>query len=132
MQKPVILFDGECNLCSWSVQFIIKRDPRAHFRFAALQSPAGQRLIEACGAAARGADSVVLLEGASCYTRSDAALRIARRLSGAWPLLGALAVVPRPLRDRVYDAIARNRSRWFGRADACLVPTPALRDRFLD
>ena len=132
MQKPVILFDGECNLCSRSVQFIIKRDPRARFRFAALQSPAGQRLLEACGADARGADSVVLLEGASCYTRSDAALRIARRLSGAWPLLGTLAVVPRPLRDRVYDAIARNRFRWFGRADACLVPTPALRERFLD
>jgi predicted DCC family thiol-disulfide oxidoreductase YuxK len=132
MQKPVILFDGECNLCSRSVQFIIKRDPRVRFRFAALQSPAGQRLLEACGADARGADSVVLLEGPNCYTRSDAALRIARRLSGAWPLLGALMVVPRPLRDRVYDAIARNRFRWFGRADACLVPTPALRDRFLD
>ena len=78
MQKPVILFDGECNLCSRSVQFIIKRDPRARFRFAALQSPAGQRLLEACGADARGADSVVLLEGASCYTRSDAALRAKR------------------------------------------------------
>jgi predicted DCC family thiol-disulfide oxidoreductase YuxK len=131
MQQAVILFDGECNLCSWSVQFIIKRDPQAHFRFAALQSPAGRRLLGACGADGPAADSVVLIEGASCYTRSDATLRIARRLAGAWPLLATLAVVPRPLRDWAYDAVARKRFRWFGRADSCLVPTPALRDRFV-
>lgn len=131
MAKLTILFDGECNLCSRSVQFIIKHDPRAHFRFAALQSPAGRRLLEACGAGARAADSVVLIEGACCYTRSDAALRIARHLAGARPLLGMLAAVPRPLRDWAYDIIARNRFGWFGRADACLVPTPALRDRFV-
>jgi predicted DCC family thiol-disulfide oxidoreductase YuxK len=132
MSKPIILFDGECNLCSWSVQFIIRRDPKARFRFAALQSPAGWRLLAERGIDARGFDSVVLLDGARWYARSGAALRIARRLSGAWPLLGALLVVPRPLRDWAYDVVARRRYGWFGRADACMVPTPALRERFLD
>jgi predicted DCC family thiol-disulfide oxidoreductase YuxK len=131
MATPVILFDGECNLCSWSVQFIIKRDPLARFQFAALQSPAGQRLLAERGIDTRGIDSVVLIEGAAWYARSDAALRIARRLSGLWPLLGALLVVPRPLRDWAYDIVARKRYRWFGRAESCMLPTPELRGRFL-
>ena len=132
MSQPVILFDGVCNLCAWSVQFIIRRDPCGQFRFAALQSPVGQRLLAERGADARGLDSVVLIEGARWYARSDAALRIARRLSGAWPLLALLRVLPRPLRDWAYDFVARNRYRWFGRQDACMLPTPTLRARFLE
>lgn len=132
MNQPVILFDGVCNLCAWSVQFIIRRDPRGRFRFAALQSPAGRRLLAERGADMRGLDSVVLVEGSRWYARSDAALRIARHLRGGWPLLALLRVVPRPLRDWAYDVIARNRYRWFGRQEACMLPTPALRERFLE
>jgi predicted DCC family thiol-disulfide oxidoreductase YuxK len=98
MDRPIILFDGECNLCSWSVRFIVKHDWHGVFQFAALQSPAGQRLLEERGINAHGIDSVVLLDGGTWYARSDAALRIARRLSGAWPLASALLSVPRPLR----------------------------------
>jgi predicted DCC family thiol-disulfide oxidoreductase YuxK len=131
MNQPVILFDGECNLCSWSVQFIIRRDPSAVFRFAALQSPIGRQLLAVCEVDPLALDSLVLVEGAASYVRSDAALRIVCRLGGLWPLLGVLTLVPRSLRDWAYDVIARNRLRWFGRADSCLVPTPALRERFL-
>lgn len=132
MNQPIILFDGVCNLCAWSVQFIIKRDPRGLFRFAALQSPVGQRLLAERGADARVLDSVVLIEGARWYARSDASLRVARHLSGGWPLLALLRVVPRPLRDWAYEIVARNRYGWFGRQQACMLPTPALRERFLD
>ena len=130
--EEVILFDGECNLCDWSVRFVVRHDPRGRFRLAALQSPAGQRLLAERGVDPRGIDSVVLIEGERWYARSEAALRIARGLAGPWPLLSALRIVPRPLRDWAYDAVARNRFRWFGRRDACLLPTPALRERFLD
>ena len=131
MDQPVILFDGVCNLCAWSVQFIIKRDPQAHFMFASMQSPAGQRLLAERGLDQQAADSFVLIEGASHYTSSDAALRVARRLAWPWPLLSALVIVPRPLRDWAYSVIARNRYRWFGQPDACMLPTPELRERFL-
>lgn len=131
MERPVILFDGVCNLCSWSVRFIVARDRRALFRFAALQSPAGARLLSERGVDPRAVDSVMLIEGGRWYTSSDAAVRIARRLGGPWRLAGALLAVPRPLRDWAYGVVARNRYRWFGKADVCLVPSPALRDRFL-
>ena len=127
-----MLFDGVCDLCAGSVRFIIARDPGSYFRFASLQSDTGRRLLESHGYEPGALSSVVLLEGGRSYERSAAALRIARRLSGGWPALGALKVVPRPLRDLVYDWIAANRYRWFGKRDACMVPTPELRARFLD
>ncbi|HEV3200166.1 MAG TPA: thiol-disulfide oxidoreductase DCC family protein [Bryobacteraceae bacterium] len=128
---PVVLFDGVCNLCNRSVQFIIAHDPSARFRFAPLDSAAARSLIDE--AAPRGPlpDSIVLMERRRTYTRSAAALRIARRLRFPWPLLYAFIVVPRPLRDIVYDFIARHRYRWFGKRDTCMVPTPELRARFL-
>lgn len=130
---PVVLFDGVCNLCQWSVRFIVRRDRRGVFRFAALQSPAGRALLAGHRLAdAQAPDSVVLLEGGRASTGSTAALRIARRLDGAWPLLYALVAVPRPLRDALYRFVARNRYRWFGRQAACMPPTPELRARFLD
>jgi predicted DCC family thiol-disulfide oxidoreductase YuxK len=131
IEQPVVLFDGVCNLCNSSVQFIIARDPSARFRFATLQSPTAQRLIEESGAGSPLPDSIVLLENGKLYTRSTAALRIARRLQFPWPLLYAWIVVPRLLRDVAYDWIARNRYRWFGKRDACMMPTPELRARFL-
>ena len=132
IQQPVILFDGECNLCTSSVQFVIERDPGAYFRFASLQSPAGKRLLAQQGLSGQQIDSVALIDGPSCFTKSDAALRIARQLSGWWPLLGLLAIVPRPLRDWGYDIVAANRYRWFGKQNSCMVPTPELRNRFLE
>lgn len=126
MEHPVILFDGVCNLCHGAVRFIIRRDRAARFRFASLQSEPGRRL-----AAGPAPDSILLVENGLRYDRSTAALRIARRLDGAWPLLYAFIVVPRPLRDALYAWIARHRYRWFGRLDACPLPDPRLADRFL-
>jgi predicted DCC family thiol-disulfide oxidoreductase YuxK len=128
---PVILFDGVCNLCNASVLFVIDRDPRGQFAFAPLQSEHGMALLREHGYRGDALTTVLLLEDGRLYDRSTAALRIARRLSGLWPLLSAFRVVPRPIRDVVYDWLARHRYRWFGRTDACRVPTPELRSRFL-
>jgi predicted DCC family thiol-disulfide oxidoreductase YuxK len=127
-ETPVILFDGVCNLCTGSVRFVIERDSRRLFRFASLQSPVAEKLLGERG----GNESVVLLEKGKAYRRSTAALRIARRLDGLWPLLAALLIVPRPLRDAVYDWIGRRRYRWFGKRDACWRPQAQLAERFLD
>ncbi|MBB6097698.1 putative DCC family thiol-disulfide oxidoreductase YuxK [Deinobacterium chartae] len=130
LQPGVILFDGVCNLCNGAVQFILLRDPQARFRFASLQSETGQRL-RAAGQVPEDTDSFVLLEGGRTYLRSDAALCIARGLGGPWRLLYVLILLPRPLRDAVYCLIARNRYRIFGRREACLLPRPEWRSRFL-
>jgi predicted DCC family thiol-disulfide oxidoreductase YuxK len=127
----VLLFDGVCNLCNASVLFVIDRDPGRRFAFASLQSPEAARLLAERGYLGMELDSVLLVEGRRVYERSTAALRVARRLTGAWPLLSVFLLVPRPLRDAVYDWVARNRYRWFGRQDACRVPAPELRARFL-
>lgn len=133
MNEPaVVLFDGVCNLCNASVQFILKRDVAGAFRFAALQSEAGRRLLEGHGLPADALSTVVVVADGRAYTHSGAALRIARGLGGAWPALGALGVVPRFARDAAYRLVARNRYRWFGRRDECMLPTPELRARFLD
>lgn len=132
MHHPVVLFDGECNLCDGSVRFIIAHDPAGVFRFAATQSPSGTALLTDHGIDPATLDGVVVVDGAQVFTGADAALRVARSLTGWWRLLGVLRVVPRWLRDALYAMVARNRYRWFGRRSLCLVPTPALRARFLD
>jgi predicted DCC family thiol-disulfide oxidoreductase YuxK len=130
---PVILFDGVCNLCNGFVQFVIDRDPRAQFRFASLQSAAAAALLNGARGVRRAVpDSVVLIEGDRLYTQSTAALRVARGLGFPWNLSYAFIVVPEPLRDAAYAWVARNRYRWFGKRDVCMVPTPALRERFLN
>ncbi len=131
MAHYYVLFDGECNLCNGTVQFIIRRDRRNRFRFAALQSEAGKTMLQSHRLPPEALDTVVLISGGRAYTRSDAALGIARRLDGLWPLCYAAVVIPRFLRDRAYDFIARNRYRWFGKREECMVPTPELRSRFL-
>ncbi len=132
MSAPqVVLFDGVCNLCHGSVQFIIARDPRQRFAFASLQSPAGQALLAAHGLPPDKLDSVLLLRDGRAYQKSTAALEITRQLRGGWPLLYVFRWVPRPVRDAVYEWVARHRYRWFGRQEACWVPTPALKARFL-
>ena len=130
-EAPVILFDGVCNLCNGSVNFVIDHDPEAYFRFASLQDDAAQPLLRAHGLTPDYLDSVVLVEDGKLYRDSTAALRIARKLGAPWSWLYALIVVPRPLRDLVYGYIARNRYRWFGKQDSCRIPTPELRARFL-
>jgi len=128
---PLVLFDGVCNLCTGSVQFLLKRDPEGRFRFASLQSDAGRRLMAEHGIVADTLGSVVLIEDGRAWRESSAALRIARHLPGAWKLLRLFTAVPRPLRDAVYRWIARNRYRWFGKNESCWLPTPELRARFL-
>jgi predicted DCC family thiol-disulfide oxidoreductase YuxK len=129
--RRVVLFDGVCNFCDASVNFILDHDARGRFEFAALQSPAGVRLLAQAGRSP-GLSTMVLIEGDRVYTQSTAALRIARLLDGAWRLLYALIVVPKPLRDWAYRAFAVNRYRLFGQLEACRVPTPELRARFLE
>lgn len=131
---PVVLFDGVCNLCHASVSYVIDRDPHGRFRFASLQSETARTLLERHGVPIPGSepDTVLLLEDGRVYAQSTAALRIARRLSGPTRLLSLFLAVPRPVRDLVYRLVARNRYRWFGRSDACRVPTPALKARFLE
>lgn len=129
---PIVLYDGVCNLCAWSVAFVIERDRRERFRFAALQSEVGRRLLEDHGCPGTGPESVVLLAEGRCLRRSRAALEIARRLDRPWPALYALIIVPRPLADRIYDFIGARRYRWFGRNARCQVPRGDWRSRFLD
>ena len=129
---PVVLFDGVCNLCNGVVQFLIRHDPDAEFRFAALQSEAGQALLERFDLPTGEFDSFVLVEGGDYATKSTAALRIARRLGFPYSLLYPFVVLPTFLRDRVYDLVADNRYRIFGKKDQCMVPTPDRRARFLD
>jgi predicted DCC family thiol-disulfide oxidoreductase YuxK len=128
---PILLFDGVCNLCNGIVQWVIARDARAQFRFASLQSDAGRGLLSRHGLPLDALDTVVLLDGGAHFTKSDAALEVARRLGGVYRLAAAAKLVPRPLRDVVYDWVARNRyARWGKRAE-CWIPTPELRERFL-
>jgi predicted DCC family thiol-disulfide oxidoreductase YuxK len=126
-----ILFDGVCNLCNASVLFVIARDPSARFRFAALQSPAAAALLRDASVRLPLPDSVVLIEDGRAHVKSDAALRIARRLRFPWPIAYGFVVVPRFIRDRIYDFIAAHRYQWFGRRDVCMVPTPDVVKRFL-
>lgn len=127
-----ILFDGVCNLCSGFVQFVIGRDAKQYFRFASLQSEAGQALLRQHGLEPTiTPETVVLLEGGRAYAYSTAVLHILRRLTGAWSWLYAARVLPKPLRDAAYRFVARHRYQWFGQQEACLLPTPALRQRFL-
>jgi predicted DCC family thiol-disulfide oxidoreductase YuxK len=127
----VVLFDGVCNFCNASVNFIIRRDPKGEFRFAPLQSEVGKKYLEKFHLSTTDLDTMVLVEGERVFTRSTAGLRIARRLTGLWPLFSAFLIVPKFLRDAVYRVIAKNRYRWWGKRDACMVPSPAVRARFL-
>jgi predicted DCC family thiol-disulfide oxidoreductase YuxK len=131
-REPVVLFDGVCNFCNASVNFLLDHDRAGRLRFAALQSPAGQRLLRRCGLRTTDFDTLVLVEGPRCSTRSEAALRVAAHLGGAWRWLAALLLVPAFLRDYAYETLARHRYHWFGRSEACRMPTPEVRRRFLE
>ncbi len=128
----IVLFDGVCNLCNGIVRFVIARDPHGRFRFAALQSDAGRRVIAAAGVTGPLPDSIILVHEGRVHVRSGAALRIAKGLRFPWPLMFIAIIVPPILRDWVYDLIARRRYGWFGKSATCMMPTPELLERFLD
>ncbi|HSB91612.1 MAG TPA: DCC1-like thiol-disulfide oxidoreductase family protein [Flavitalea sp.] len=130
--KPIILFDGVCNLCQGSVQFVLKHDTRRQFLFASLQSPVAIKLLGKFKTNSALPDSFVLIENGILFTRSTAALRVCRRLNSALPLLYAFIIIPKFVRDAVYNLIARNRYKWFGKSNECWLPTRELSARFLD
>ncbi|WP_420601863.1 thiol-disulfide oxidoreductase DCC family protein [Flagellimonas sp.] len=131
--KKIILFDGVCNLCNGAVQFIIKRDKKDTFRYAALQSEIGQQLIAERAIDTSKVDSIILIEpGVAYFTKSDAALHIGKTFGGLWNALGIFTWIPKAFRDVLYDVIAKNRYKWYGKKDACMIPTPELQAKFLD
>lgn len=127
--NPIILFDGVCNFCNSSVNFIIEHDKQGVFKFAPLQSEIGKTYIEKFGL--NDLDSVILVEDDKAYTHSTAALKIAKRLGGIWSWAYAFIIIPRPVRDFFYKLFAANRYRLFGKKDVCMMPTPEIRARFL-
>ena len=128
----VVIFDGVCKLCARSIKFILAHESKPALRFTPLQSPSGRRLMRECGLDVEDAKTFVLLANGKTYTKSDAAIQLARFLGGGWQLLGAVRLIPRPIRDWGYDFLARNRYRWFGRHDVCMIPTPELKARFIE
>jgi len=124
----IVLFDGVCNLCNGAVRFIVARDPAGRFRFASLQSETARRLLNDVAQS----ETIVLIEAGKTHTKSAAVLRIALGLRFPWPLWFAFIAVPRPLRDLVYDWVARHRYAWFGKRESCMAPTPELQKRFVD
>ncbi|NQD66873.1 thiol-disulfide oxidoreductase DCC family protein [Bacillus haikouensis] len=127
----IILFDGICNLCNSSVRFIIERDPKREFRFASLQSEVGMRYMKKYHIPDT-TDSIVLVMDGKVYVESTAALQIAARLRGPWRIFRMFLLIPKPVRDRVYKWIAKNRYNWFGRNESCMIPSKRNRDRFLE
>ena len=128
----LILFDGYCNLCSGTVQFILKHDRKAKFRFASLQSEYGKSLLQKHQLPTDSFGTFVLVEEDIVFTKSTAALRIVKSLTGMWPLLYVAIIIPRFLRDAIYNLVARNRYKWFGRRDSCWLPKNEWKERFMD
>lgn len=128
--NPVILFDGVCNLCNSSVQFVIKHDPKKQFRFASLQGEYGQQVLKQFNLPTNTLSSFILLKDNQIYTHSTGALKVAKQLSGAWPLLYAFIIIPAFIRNAVYQFIANNRYKWFGKKESCAMPSPELKALF--
>ena len=131
-QQKIILFDGVCNLCNGSVIFVLKREKKPIFKFASSQSEAGRELLEWCGLSPNYNDAVILIDNGKIYLGSSAALKIGQRLIFPWYVLASAGfMVPKFIRDWVYNQIAQNRYQWFGKRDMCMVPTENLKARFL-
>jgi len=130
--KKIILFDGICNLCDATVQFIIKRDKKDMYRFVALQSELGQQIIKHIGIDTSKTDSIILYEpGHAYYYKAEAAIKIATQLGGFFPLMGTFSILPAWLSNKVYDYVAKNRYKWYGKKDECMIPTPEMKAKFL-
>lgn len=130
--KPIIFFDGVCNLCNRSVQFIIKKDKKKQFRFASLQGKTGQEFLKKFNLPADNFNSFILAEGDHIYTGSTGVLRMLKKLGSGWQLFYAFIIIPKFIRNAAYNWIARNRYKWYEKRDECMVPTPELRERFLE
>lgn len=128
---PIILFDGICNLCNSAVNFIIKRNKKSRIQFAALQTNSGKQLLEQFNLPTQSINSLILIEKGMVYTQSTAVLKICKHLNGLWPVLYVLIIVPKFIRNGIYQLIATNRYQWFGKQEKCMVPSPELSDRFL-
>lgn len=130
--KKIVLFDGICNLCESSVQFIIKHDRKDIFRFVALQSEIGHEILKTIGLDKHKIDSIVLYEpGTAYYYKSQAALKIAKNLSGWIAFVGIFTFIPTSFSDIIYDYIAKNRYNWYGKKESCMIPTTELKAKFL-
>lgn len=132
LKNPVVLFDGVCNLCEGSVQFIIKRDKKKYFRFASLQSEFGQNILQHFQLDKNNFNSFILLEEGKIFTQSTAALKVAKQLSGAWKWMNLFIVIPTFIRNFIYNIIAKNRYKWFGKKEACWLPTKQLKELFFE
>lgn len=130
--QPILLFDGVCNLCNGAIQYVIKNDPKGKFRFSALQNEFSQNLLKSHDPALLDLDTVMLVYKDKVYVKSNAALESARLMGGLHSLLYIFKIVPRFLRDPIYNWVAKNRYRWFGKKDSCWLPTPELKARFID
>jgi predicted DCC family thiol-disulfide oxidoreductase YuxK len=131
MNERIIFFDGVCNLCNSTVDFLISRDTKRHFRYASLQSDAGQAMLRKHNLPTSEFGSFLYLDGDKLHTKSSGALRVALKLGGFWTLMGIFLIVPPFIRNAVYDLIAKHRYRWFGKRETCRLPTPEERTLFL-
>lgn len=131
LEGPVVVFDGVCNLCEDSVAFIIARDPEAKFKFVSAQSAIGKEIQECYGLDALKDETVILIKDGEVFTHSDAGLEIAKDLDGPWQLMRYAKAVPRSVRNRVYSTIAKNRYKWFGKKNVCMLPSSEIKARFL-
>ena len=131
MKSPVVLFDGVCNLCNGVVQYVLKRDKQDRFKFASLQSDFGQKVLKEQGYSQSEFKTFLLLEEGRLYSKSDAALRLFSSFSGVWFLLKVFYLIPRFLRDAVYDFISKRRYKWFGKQDSCMLPDSDISHKFI-
>ena len=131
LPKSILLFDGHCSLCNGAVDFVLKRDPKKKLLLASIQGPAGKGVLKKYDLPPSYLDTLVLVEQGKVYLGSTAALRVARLLGGGWPLFYGLIIIPKGVRDRIYQWISRYRYRWFGRRDSCRMPTASESARFL-
>ena len=129
-KHKIILFDGFCNLCNSSVNFIIRNDKKEVFKFAPIQSDFGKIALKKHRINSKDTDSIILIDNDNYYIKSSAALYIAKNLSGAYPLLFCFMLVPKFMRNWVYDFVAKNRYKWYGKKESCMIPTPELKDKF--
>ncbi len=130
--NPVILFDGVCNFCNSAVNFTLKRNTKANIRFAPMQSEAGQKFLQQYNLPADDMQSFIFIDDGVVYKQSTAALKVCRYLRGLWPLCYGFIIVPKFIRDGMYNWIAKNRYKWFGVQQSCMIPTPEVSARFLN
>jgi predicted DCC family thiol-disulfide oxidoreductase YuxK len=130
--QPIILFDGICNFCNSAVNFSIKRNSKANILFAPMQSAAGKKLLQQYDLPLDDMQSFIFIENGVVYKQSTAALRVCRHLKGLWPLCYGLIIIPKFIRDGIYNRIAKNRYKWFGIRQQCMIPTPDVKTRFLN